>query len=207
MNKDDQLELIKRIKSLSDTGLIYAQNEYEKERYEELRSISIRLLGIVSNEPFSSLNNFFMPNKDYPTPKVDIRGFVLNKTKEILLVKEKIDGKWSLPGGWADIGFSPLEVIKKEIIEETGLSSIVLRLLAIYDKKFHPHPPQPFYVYKLVFLCEILSGEINTSFDIDEARYFNIRSLPELSEDRILKSQIEQLYQKTINGDQTVYFD
>ena len=207
MKKNNQLELIKRIKSLSDTGLIYAQNEYEKERYKELRSISIRLLGIVSNEPFSSLNDFFMPNKDYPTPKVDIRGFVLNKTKEILLVKEKMDGKWSLPGGWADIGFSPIEVIKKEIIEETGLSSIVLRLLAIYDKKCHPHPPQPFYVYKLVFLCEILSGEINTSFDIEEARYFNIRSLPELSEDRILKSQIEQLYQKTINGDQTVYFD
>lgn len=207
MNKDDQLELIKRIKSLSDTGLIYAQNEYEKERYEELRSISLKLLGIVSNESFSALNDFFMPNKDYPTPKVDIRGLALNKAKEILLVKEKLDGKWSLPGGWGDIGFSPSEVIKKEILEETGLSSRVLRLLAIYDKKCHPHPPQPFYVYKLVFLCEILHGEINTSFDIEEACYFNIKSLPELSEDRILKSQIKQIYQKTVNGDQTVYFD
>ena len=207
MNKNDQLELIKRIKSLSDTGLIYAQNEYEKERYEELRSISLKLFGIVSNEPFCALSNFFMPDKDYPTPKVDIRGLVLNKAKEILLVREKLDGKWALPGGWGDIGFSPLEVIQKEILEETGLSSRVIRLLAIYDKKCHPHPPQPFYVYKLVFLCEILPGEINTSFDIEEARYFNINNLPELSEDRILKSQIEQLYQKTINEDQTVYID
>lgn len=207
MNKFDQLEMIKRIKSLSDTGLIYAQNEYEKERFAELRSISLKLLGIVSNEPFSALSNFFMPDKDYPTPKVDIRGLALNKVKEILLVKEKLDGKWSLPGGWGDIGFSPSEVIKKEILEETGLNSRVLRLLAIYDKKCHPHPPQPFYVYKLVFLCEILPGEFNTSFDIEDARYFNINSLPELSEDRILKSQIDQLYQKTVNGDQTVYFD
>ena len=207
MNKFGQLEMIKRIKSLSDTGLIYAQNEYEKERYEELRSISLKLLGIVSNKPFSALTDFFMPNKDYPTPKVDIRGLALNKAKEVLLVKEKLDGKWSLPGGWGDIGFSPSEVIKKEIFEETGLNSRVLRLIAIYDKKCHPHPPQPFYVYKLVFLCEILPGKFNTSFDIEEARYFNIKSLPELSEDRILKSQIDQLYQKTVNGDQTVYFD
>ena len=103
MNKDDQLELIKRIKSLSDTGLIYAQNDYEKERFEELRSLSIKLLSIVSNEPFSALNDFFMPNIDYPTPKVDIRGLVLNEAKEILLVKEKLDGKWALPGGWGDI--------------------------------------------------------------------------------------------------------
>ena len=207
MNKFDQIEMIKRIKSLSDTGLIYAQNEYEKERFAELRSISLKLLGIVSNEPFLVLTDFFMPDKDYPTPKVDIRGLALNKAKEILLVKEKLDGKWSLPGGWGDIGFSPSEVIKKEILEETGLNSRVLRLLAIYDKKCHPHPPQPFYVYKLVFLCEILPGKFNASFDIEEARYFNINSLPELSEDRILKSQIDQLYQKTVNGDQTVYFD
>jgi len=207
MKKNDQLELIKRIKSLSDTGLVYAQNGYEKERYEELRSISLKLLGIVSNEPLSALNDFFMPTKDYPTPKVDIRGLALNKAKEILLVKEKSDGKWSLPGGWGDIGFSPLEVIKKEILEETGLPSRVIRFLAIYDKKCHPHPPQPFYVYKLVFLCEILPGEINTGFDIEGARYFNIKSLPELSEDRILRSQIDQLYQMTVNGDQTVYFD
>ena len=207
MNKFDQIEMIKRIKSLSDTGLIYAQNEYEKERFAELRSISLKLLGIVSNEPFLVLTDFFMPDKDYPTPKVDIRGLALNKAKEILLVKEKLDGKWSLPGGCGDIGFSPSEVIKKEILEETGLNSRVLRLLAIYDKKCHPHPPQPFYVYKLVFLCEILPGKFNASFDIEEARYFNINSLPELSEDRILKSQIDQLYQKTVNGDQTVYFD
>ena len=148
-----------------------------------------------------------MPAKDYPTPKVDIRGFVFNQKRELLLVKEKLDGKWSLPGGWGDIGYSPSEVIVKEIKEETGLSSKVSRLLAIYDKKCHPHPPQPFYVYKLVFLCEIFEGKINTSFDIEEVNYFEINNLPELSKDRILKSQIEQLYNKVINVDERVYFD
>ncbi len=207
MLKPTPLEIIKRIKSISDVGLVYAQNEYDKERYEELLSISLELLSIVSEKPLNVLDNFFMPSKDYPTAKIDVRGFILNETKEILLVKETLDQKWSLPGGWGDIGFSPSEVIRKEIKEETGLDSKVSRLLAVYDKKCHPHPPQPFYVYKLVFLCEVLDGNINTSFDIEEARYFNIKNLPMLSEDRILESQIKQLYKKVINEDNEVYFD
>lgn len=207
MSEQNSLELIKRIKSLSDIGLVYAQNEYDKERYEELLAISHELLSMVSDQPLSMLNDFFMPSKDYPTPKVDIRGLVLNTENEILLVKEKLDGKWSLPGGWGDIGFSPSEVIIKEIQEETGLHAKVSRLLAVYDKKCHPHPPQPFYVYKMVFLCQVSSGDIVTSFDIEDARYFDSKELPELSEDRILKSQIEQLYQKVIQEDDNVYFD
>ncbi|WP_103068744.1 NUDIX hydrolase [Aquimarina sediminis] len=207
MLEQNSLELIKRVKSLSEIGLVYAQDEYDKERYEELHSISLELLGIISNKPLVALNDFFMPNKDYPTPKIDIRGIVLNKENQILLVKEKLDQKWSLPGGWGDIGFSPSEVIIKEIEEETGLQSKVSRLLALYDKKCHPHPPQPFYVYKMVFLCEVIEGRIDTSFDIEEARYFDIDKLPELSEDRILQSQIEQLHTSVIKGDQKVYFD
>ncbi|MDY8134464.1 NUDIX hydrolase N-terminal domain-containing protein [Aquimarina sp. 2201CG5-10] len=207
MEKRNSLELIKRIKSLSETGLVYCQDEYDKERYDELLEISLELLSIVSEKPIAALNDFFMPSHDYPTPKVDIRAFCFNKSNEILLVKEKLDGKWSLPGGWGDIGFSPSEVIVKEVKEETGLDAKVIRLLAIYDKKHHPHPPQPFYVYKLVFLCELFEGEINTSFDIEKADYFNIDHLPELSENRILKSQILQLHNMVINQNTEVYFD
>jgi ADP-ribose pyrophosphatase YjhB (NUDIX family) len=98
-------------------------------------------------------------------------------------------------------------VIVKEIREETGLISKVSRLLAVYDKKCHPHPPQPFYVYKLVFLCEVKEGNINSGFDIEEARYFNVENLPILSKDRILESQIRQLYGFVVNGDKKVYFD
>lgn len=207
MTDKNLLYLTKRVKALADTGSIYAQNEYDKERYNELQAISLEMLSIVAEKPLSVLHDFFMPSKDYPTPKVDVRGLVLNGAKEILLVKEKLDGKWSLPGGWGEIGFSPSEVIVKEIKEETGLTARVSRLLAVYDKKCHPHPPQPFYVYKIVFLCKIVEGDIRTSFDIHEARYFDLKNLPEISEDRILKSQIEQLYQKVINGEENAYFD
>ncbi|VAW17951.1 Putative ADP-ribose pyrophosphatase YjhB [hydrothermal vent metagenome] len=202
-----QFELIKRIKALADTGLVYAENEYDKERYEELKEISLRLMADMANQPFEALNTFFLPVTDYPTVKVDVRGFVLNNANEILMAKESIDGKWTIPGGWADVGYSPSGVVVKEIEEETGLKSEAVRMLAVYDKKCHPHPPQPFYVYKLIFLCKIIGGELSHGFDMQGAAFFAIDKLPELSTDRILTSQVKQLYQMVTSGDTNVYFD
>ena len=207
MNEASALELVKRVKALADTGLLYADNEYDKERYEELASISLKLLSTTSGEPLPVLRDFFMPVKDYPTPKVDIRALILNEAREVLLVKESLDGKWSLPGGWGEVGFSPSEVIRKEIKEETGLDATVARLLAVYDKKCHPHPPQPLYVYKLVFLCEAVAGSLSPGFDILDVRYFALEQLPELSEERILKAQIEQIHQLALQAGSSVHFD
>ena len=207
MEEINTLELIKRVKALADTGLLYAESEYDRERYEELAAISIKLLSATSGQPLLVLRDFFMPTKDYPTPKVDVRGLILNEAQEVLLVKESLDGKWSLPGGWAEVGFTPSEVIRKEIKEETGLEVTVSRLLAVYDKKCHPHPPQPLYVYKLVFLCEAVTGSINPGFDIEDARYFATEHLPELSEERILASQIEQVHQLALQVGSNGHFD
>jgi ADP-ribose pyrophosphatase YjhB (NUDIX family) len=207
MNNEKFLEYIKRIKTISDLGLIYAENDYDIDRYKELQTISFEMMSMLTDKPMDILKNFYLPVKEYPTPNVDIRGFILNENKEILMVREKTDGKWSLPGGWAEIGYTPAEVIKKEVEEETGLTINVLRPLAIYDKRCHPHPPQPIYVYKIVFLCEQSGGYITTSFDISDVNYFSINNLPEISESRILKSQIEQLYQKVLMADMSVYFD
>ena len=207
MEQNQQLELIKRIKALADTGLVYSEDEYNKERYAELREISLKLLENVTNNSLTVLKNFFMPETDYPTVKVDVRGFVLNDGNKVLMVKEQIDGKWTIPGGWADIGYSPSEVVIKEIEEETGLHCSVDRLLAVYDKRMHPHPPQPFYIYKLIFLCKIETGELKHGFDMEGAAFFPVDDLPILSKDRILKTQIEQLYKMTIENDKNVYFD
>ena len=207
MEEINTIELIKRIKVLADTGLLYADNEYDRERYDELASISLQLMSITAGQSFSVLRNFFMPVNDYPTPKVDVRGLILNEANEVLLVKESLDGKWSLPGGWGEVGFSPSEVIRKEIREETGLDAIVARLLAVFDKRCHPHPSQPLYVYKLVFLCEAVTGSLNPGFDIEDARYFAMEHLPELSEDRILASQIEQVYELATQEESNAHFD
>ena len=179
---NELINLVKRSITLSDLGCLYAHNGYDNERYHEM--------------------------KDNPTPKVDIRGVLLNEQGQILMVEEKLDpGKWSIPGGWADIGFTPSEVIKKEMKEETGLDVEVERVLAVYDKKCHPHPQEAFYTYKIVFLCRKISGELRNTFDIDDVKFFDIDNLPPLSEARIVKSQIEQLYYLAKDDIRDVYFD
>lgn len=207
MDAKAQLDIIKRIKSIAETGLVYAEGGYDKERYEELREISLKLLSEMSGEAFAKLDSFFLPQLDYPTPKVDVRGFVLNEQDEILMAKESIDGKWTIPGGWADVGNTPTEVAIKEIKEETGLNAEIVRLLAIYDKQRHKHPPEPYYIYKLMFFCRITGGQLKPGFDMQGADWFPLDNLPPLSEERILESQLRHLFTLVKNNIQDVYSD
>ncbi|PCJ95396.1 MAG: ADP-ribose pyrophosphatase [Flavobacteriaceae bacterium] len=208
MKAEQQLDLIKRLKAIAETGIVYSKKgSYDIERYTELKEISLQLMAHVGNQPLETILKFFMPQEDYPTPKVDVRGFVLNDENEILLAKESVDGKWSIPGGWADIGCTPSEVVIKEIEEETGLKVEVDRLLAVYDKQRHPHPPEPFYVYKMMFYCKVKGGSLKAGFDMLETGYFPLNNLPELSENRILESQLKQLYKMVQTEEQKVYID
>jgi ADP-ribose pyrophosphatase YjhB (NUDIX family) len=201
------LDELKRLKSIADIGHLYASNEYEKERYIELQDITVKLLHLISDHSIGSLKETFPLAESYPTAKVDIRGLILSDDHRILLVKESADKRWSLPGGWADIGYTPKEVIIKECKEETGLDVVPQQLLAVFDKRMHAHPPQPHYVYKMVFYCKAVSYEITKGFDVLDVQYFDVDNLPELSEDRILVSQIEMLYRKVTSPNLETYFD
>ncbi|NKI31466.1 NUDIX hydrolase [Croceivirga thetidis] len=207
MEAKKQLNLAKRIKAIAETGLVYAQGDYDKDRYTELRAISLELMAQLANSPMTVLNEFFIPQKDYPTPKVDVRAFVLNENNEILMAKERSDGKWTIPGGWSDIGCTPSEVAIKEVQEETGLEVAANRVLAIYDKQRHAHPHEPIYVYKMVFHCLLQGGELKAGFDMLDAAFFPLDRLPELSEIRILESQLQQLHQMVVKDQKEVYFD
>lgn len=198
---------IKKLKNIADLGLLYAKVEYDRERYTELHAISLNMMSRLTDTPLSKMRGFYSPITDYPTPKVDIRALVLNSDNQILFAQERSDGRWSLPGGWADIGLTAREVVAKEVLEETGLTVSPNRLLAVFDKKCHPHPPQAYYVYKFVILCQYLSGDLQPAHDILDARYFDINDLPPLSENRILKSQIELVFQKVQTADFETYFD
>jgi ADP-ribose pyrophosphatase YjhB (NUDIX family) len=197
---NEVLNFVKRVKSIADTGLLYSKDVYDRDRYTELHELALDLMSKLVDHPLEVIRDFYTPVTDYPTPKVDIRGMIINDKKEVLLAREGADGKWSLPGGWGDIGLTPSEVIIKEFKEETGLDVTVQRLLAVFDKKMHQHPPQPYYVYKFVFLCQITGEQqFNTGFDMLEAAFFPIDQLPELSEDRILASQIKVLFENVAN--------
>ncbi|MGD1946048.1 MAG: NUDIX hydrolase N-terminal domain-containing protein [Croceivirga sp.] len=207
MDAKEQLDVLKRIKSIAETGLVYAEGGYDKERYEELREISLKLMSEMSGQPFTKLNGFFLPQLDYPTPKVDVRGFVLNENDEILMAQESVDGKWTIPGGWADVGNTPKEVAVKEIKEETGLDAEIVRLVAIYDKQRHPHPPEPYYIYKLMFHCRVTGGKLQAGFDMKDADWFTLDNLPPLSEERILETQLHHLYTLVKSDVKDVYSD
>lgn len=127
------LEWAKQIQAISQTGLTYAKDVYDIERYEELRRISIDILSNYTSVNKEKISLTFASDSGYATPKVDIRGVVFRENK-VLLVREKIDGAWALPGGWSDIGLSPSEVAVKEIKEESGFDVVPMRLLAVLDK-------------------------------------------------------------------------
>ena len=127
---------IQRLIALAQAGLTYCENKFDLERYVEIKEISERLMAEITGGKVERVKEFYPDEDGYLTPKVDVRGVVL-KGNKILLVKENVDGCWSLPGGWADVGLSPAENVVKEIREESGYEVRVRRLLAVHDKAKH----------------------------------------------------------------------
>jgi ADP-ribose pyrophosphatase YjhB (NUDIX family) len=130
----------------------------------------------------------------YRTPKVDVRAVVFNDKDEILLVQERIDSRWSLPGGWCDVGYTPTEIAEKETYEEAGIQVKVKRLLAVLDKKCHEHPEDLFYSYKIFMECEAGSYDINTGMETLDVGFFGINEIPELSTPRNTAAQIRMMF-------------
>ncbi len=188
------LAYAQRLQALAQTGLAFTTNAYDRERYEELRAISVRLLAELTDEPVDKIIRVFASEEGYATPKVDVRAVVLREGPEVLLVREKVDdGRWTLPGGWADIGYSAFEMAAKEVQEETGLLVKPVRLLALFDKRKHAHPPQPWYTYKAFIQCEVQGGAIvQDTQETSGARWFRADAVSsiELSADRTTASQL-----------------
>lgn len=139
--KTDDIHIIaQRLQAIAQSGLTYSDNVFDKERYETLREISYELLSSQFNLSTNQLAALHSNETGYATPKTDVRAFILREGK-LLLVRESDDGLWSLPGGWADIGDSPSEAICREVQEETGLNVKVTKLLGVWDRNQHGHPP------------------------------------------------------------------
>ncbi|MNB70502.1 Phosphatase NudJ [compost metagenome] len=200
------LSWAKEIQAIAQTGLEYGKDVYDLERYEALRELSIDIMENYTFESREKIKLSFADDKGYSTPKVDIRGVIFQEGK-ILMVREKNDGKWALPGGWADIGYSPSEVAAKEIWEESGFEARPVRLLAVMDKKFHGHPPDPYHIYKLFILCEISGGEAAGGVETSEVGFFGEEELPELSVSRNTEAQIRTMFEYLRDPDKPVHLD
>lgn len=198
------LEYVKRVQAMAKVGLSYTTNPYDIERYEELADISEKLITKLTDARLEEVRHFFTQLDQYPTPKSDVRAAIFQEGK-ILLIKETTDGKWAMPGGWCDVGLTPAENTIKEVKEETGLEVKINRLLAVWDKKCHDHPPTPEAVYKLIFLCEISGGSFSHGFEAADQGFFPVNGLPPLSEERNTRQQIEIIFQLAADPQAVVY--
>jgi ADP-ribose pyrophosphatase YjhB (NUDIX family) len=201
------LDWAKQLQAIAQTGLTYAASPYDVERYEQVRHIAAEMVADRSDLPLIRVLDLFTQDTGYATPKVDVRAVIFHNGS-ILLVRERSDGRWTLPGGWADVGEAPSECVVRETKEETGYVVQVRKLLAVFDRSKHPHePPFPFHVYKMFFLCEIAAGQATRNAEIDEIGFFTRDVIPPLSLTRITPEQIDRMFAHQQHADWPTDFD
>src|SRR5262245_58036004 len=183
---------VRRLQSIAQNGRNYCKNEFDLQRYQQVEDIAAEIAAKYADGELETIVAMFKHETGPSTPKIDVRAAVISEDK-ILLVKERGDG-WTLPGGWVDPGESPSEAAVRETKEESGYDVNAARLMAIYDRDRHAHPPCPFHVYKLIFLCNLVGGLAKTSLETEAACFFGEDEIPALSESRVLPSQVKRAF-------------
>ena len=203
MNASDFAKYLQRMIALTDTGLTFTKDPFDRERYEDLRSLLSEMLNQASDLDADEVAELLKPTSAYATPLMDVRAWIVEDEK-ICLVRGQGENDWALPGGFGEVGYSPTENILKEIEEETGFEAKVERLLDVFDtNRFQLQSKQ---YAKFVFECKLLDGQFQKNQEIAALQFFAIDQLPALSEKRITKEQIEILWQ-VYQGQREQYLD
>ena len=171
------LEWAREIQAIAQTGQTYAMNEWQRQRYQRLTEISAEIISEHTRSSHRTDSEGFIHQPGYATPKVDVRGAVFRDGK-ILMVHEKIDGGWTMPGGWADVGDSPSQGAEREVWEESGFRVQARKVIGVYDAN-RAEPMELYHAVKLVFLCEIISGEARTSNETTAVGFFGQDEIPQ----------------------------
>ncbi|AHE47977.1 mutT product [Aeromonas hydrophila 4AK4] len=199
---------LEQVLATAQAGLTYSQDPFDIARFEALRAATAALIASQSDLKLDAIASWIALDEGYPTPKLDVRALILDDAGRLLLVQERSDGLWTLPGGWCDIGDSPAGAVVREVVEETGLECRAVQLLALFDKHKHPHPPQLPHAHKAFFLCEVTGGALLGETDETQgAGYFPIDALPALSHHRVVESQLQSLYAHVRQGRRETLFD
>ena len=203
MNASDFAKYLQRMIALTDTGLTFTKDPFDRERYEDLRGLLSEMLNQASNLDSEEVAEVLKPTSAYATPLMDVRAWIV-EDENICLVRGQGENDWALPGGFGEVGYSPTENILKEIEEETGFEAKVERLLAVFDtNRFQLQSKQ---YAKFIFECKLLDGQFQENQEIADLQFFAIDQLPALSEKRITKEQIEILWQ-VYQGQREQYLD
>lgn len=196
-----------KIKAIAQNGLTFSRDEFDLERYHQLQTIAHEMTALLTGAPTEKVDDYFLPDHGYATPKIDLRGGVF-LDDQILLVKECADGCWSLPGGWGDVCEPPAYGVEREILEESGYTAKAIKLVALRDAQRHPYCPRsPYHIYKLIFLCELTGGAPKENIEISDIGFFDIDDLPELSQGRTLPEDIRLLLKHRNSPELPTTFD
>ncbi len=204
----DWLTIARELLSISQIGGHYASDPFDRQRYERLGQIAAEIMAGGSGLDPETILRWQTAEFGYATPKVDTRAVILRGDR-IMLIREDMDqGRWALPGGWADVNETPAQAVMREVAEETGFQCRVVGLLALLDREKQGHlPPFPYHAWKVFFHCEITGGAPKANLESSELDFFDPDNLPELSQSRVLDQQIRRLVDKIRTGDRVADYD
>ena len=187
----------REIQAISQTGLTFSRDPFDRERYVRLRELAAEILGAYTETPPDQIVKLFAGQAGYATPKVEVRAAVFDENNRILMVRETLDDeRWTLPGGFADVNTTPAENTVREVREESGYEVAVTKLAAVWDKTRQGHPTGMFSSFKMFFICDLEGGAPATSIETSEVRWFAESNLPtDLSVGRVLPHQIKRMFE------------
>ncbi len=184
------LHWVSELQSIAQAGLTFTDNQYDIDRYSRIRDLTVEILHRYTETDHNKIRDLFASESGYQTPKVDIRAAVF-KNEKILMVREKIDGAWSLPGGWADVNTSVSESAARECLEEAGALVKPKRIIAIHLANKHNNPSFVYTIYKIIVECELIEYKFKDNTETLDSGFFDLNELPVLSYERITPEQIK----------------
>jgi ADP-ribose pyrophosphatase YjhB (NUDIX family) len=201
------LSIARELRAIAQTGLAFTADRFDRQRYERVRELAAVMLAQGSGENYEIILDILREGWGYATPKVDVRGAAF-VDERVLLVREISDGKWTLPGGWADVNQSAGECVVREIAEESGFIAKALKLAAVRDYQRSGHPPRNVdSIYKMFFICEITGGSPCASNETSEVDFFPRNALPPLSLGRTTTAQINRMFHHALHPELPTDFD
>jgi ADP-ribose pyrophosphatase YjhB (NUDIX family) len=202
------LRWARRIQALAQSGLTYARDPYDIERYEALRDVAIEMMATHANLTSGAVRDLFAGDQGYATPKLDVRGVVFRDDGALLLVRERSDGGWTLPGGWVDVGESPSQAVEKEVREESGYVVRATKVLGLLDRDRHGHPPHAHHIWKVFIRCSLVGGAAAApGLETEGVGFFHASAIPPLSLTRVVPAEIARLFEHHAHPDWPTDFD
>jgi ADP-ribose pyrophosphatase YjhB (NUDIX family) len=202
------LQWARRLQALAQSGLTYARDPYDIERYEAVREIAVEVLAAHAGMPRETVRGLFAADAGYATPKLDVRGVVFRDDGALLLVRERSDGGWTLPGGWVDVGEAPSEAVEKEVRQESGYVVRAAKVLALLDRDRHGHPPHAHHIWKVFIRCSLVGGAAaGPGLETEGVGFFHADAIPPLSLTRVVPAEIARLFEHYAHPDWPTDFD